>query len=133
MSNSYSLLAIGPPATPEQLNALIVHFGSIPQEYIELAREATEIEVQHRDGQYIGIWGPSGCIEMDDGYGIRQRIPDAFPIGDDGGGRVLFYANGNRGPGLYYAGYGDLDRGDAVWIAATLDELLANATGIASF
>ncbi len=133
IDNSYTLLAKGPPATTEQINAAMTHFGCVPQEYIDLAREATEIEVQHQNGQYVRIWGPLGCIEMDEGYGIRRRIPDAIPIGDDGGGHILFYANGSRGDGLYHVGYGNLDQDDAIWISNTLDDLLSNAKGIEAF
>ena len=61
-----------------QLNAAFTHFESLPQEYVDLVREATEIEVKHHNGQYIRVWGPMGCIEMDEGYGIRQRILDAM-------------------------------------------------------
>ena len=121
------------PSSQAEINAAVTHFGSLPQEFVDLVREATEIEVQHQNGQYIRIWGPLSCIEMDEGYGVRQRIPDAIPIGDDGGGQVLFYAHGGRGYGLYYVGYGNLDRDDAIWIAATLDDLLTNSNGIESF
>ena len=86
INNSYDLLAKGPPARPERFNALLAYFGSIPQEYVELAAEATEVEIQHRKGQYIRIWVPLGCMEMDEEYGVRRRITDAFPIGDDRGG-----------------------------------------------
>ena len=130
---SYKLLAKGLPASQEQINAAVTHFGSLPQEYVDLVREATEIEVQQQNRQYIRIWGPLGCIEMDEGYGIRQRIPDAIPVGDDGGGHILFYAHGGQGYGLYHVGYGTLDRNDAIWIAATLYDLLTDAKGIESF
>lgn len=124
---------MAPPATQEQIDAAARHFGSLPQDFVDLAREATEVEIQHQHGQYVRIWGPLGCVEMDEGYGIRQRIRDAIPIGDDGGGNVLFYANGNRGDGVYRVGYGNLDIGDATWIAASLVELLTKADGIEAF
>ena len=133
INTSYKRLANALPASQDQINAAVMHFGSLPQEYVDLVREATEIEVQHQNGQYIRIWGPLGCIEMDEGYGIRQRIPNAIPIGDDGGGHVLFYAHGGRGDGLYHVGYANLDRDDAIWIAATLDDLLTSAKGIEAF
>lgn len=133
ITTSYKVLAKGPPATQEQIDTAIAHFGSLPQEFIDLTREATEVEIQHRGGQYLRIWGPPGCIEMDEAYGIRKRIPTAIPIGDDGGGRVLFYAYGNQGDGLYQVGYGNLDLSDAIWIAASLVDLLGNAKGIEAF
>jgi len=56
---------------------------------------------------------------MDVGYGISKWIPGVLPIGDDGGGEVIFYANGKRGSGLSHVGYGNLDLDDAVWIAGS--------------
>jgi hypothetical protein len=124
---------MGPPATDEQIQAAVTHFGTLPKEFMELVREVTELEVQHRNGPYLRIWGPSGCVEMDEGYQIRQRIPSAMPIGDDGGGKVLFYSHGSRGHGLYCVGYGDLDINDATWVSATLGDLLENAKGANAF
>jgi hypothetical protein len=85
------------------------------------------------DGQYIRIWSPNGSIDVDEGYRIRRRIADEVPIGDDGGGQVIFYTTGSSGFGLYHVGYGDLDREDAIWIAPSLREFLTNGTGIQSF
>lgn len=133
IDSSFTILAKGPPANQEQIDAAVVYFGNLPQEFVDVTREATEIELQHRNGQYVRIWGPMGCIDMDEGYGIRQRIPDAIPIGDDGGGHVLFFATGKRGKGLYHVGYGNLDVDDAIWIADTLGSFLANAKGIETF
>jgi hypothetical protein len=133
LDSSFRILAKGPASDAAQVAALQRHFGSVPPEYLEIAAEATEIELQHGDGQYVRIWGPDSCIEMDDGYGIRRRIPGAFPIGDDGGGRVIFYQHGKRGTGLYHVGYGNLDREDAAFIATSLRDFLTKAVGIAAF
>src|SRR5690606_8385509 len=125
--NRFKILASQPGATSEEIRDLTDYFGIVPQEYVDLICEATEIEMQHLEGQYVRIWGPLGCIEMDEGYGIRQRMPDALPIGDDGGGHVIFYSDGKHGHGLYHVGYGNLDRGDAVWIAPSLYAFLVKA------
>ncbi len=82
----FRLLARRPAATPEQVRQVESYFGQIPPDYRTLVGEVTELELQHHDGQYIRIWGALGSKEMDEGYGIRASIPDAFPIGDDGGG-----------------------------------------------
>lgn len=133
IDSSFKVLAKGAPATQEQIDTAVNYFGSVPQEFIDLAREATELEFQHRNGQYVRIWGPLGCIDMDEGYGIRQRIPDAIPIGDDGGGHVLIFAHGKQGCGLYHVGYGNLDLDDAIWIADSLSSFLFSAKGIETF
>ena len=108
-------------------------FSAVPPDYLELVGEVTETELQHAGGQYIRIWRPSGCVEMDEAYGIRRRIPGAVPIGDDGGGRVIFYQPDKHGSGLYHVGYGNLDPVDAIWIAPTLADFLTKGTGIESF
>lgn len=106
------------------------HFGHVPPDYLAFAAKATELELQHCSGQYIRIWGPIGCMEMDEAYGIRARIADAFPIGDDGGGQVIFY---RQGMGLYRVGFGDLDAEAARRVAPDLRSLLQECTGIDSF
>lgn len=108
-------------------------FGSVPEQFIELVREATELEIQHDNGTYLRIWGPADCISMDEGYGISERIRGAVPVGDDGGGRVLFFMQGKGGAGLYVVGFGDLDADDAKWVAPNLNELLINAVGVEVF
>jgi hypothetical protein len=131
--SSLQLLASDPPASATEVALLQEYFGAVPTDYLDVVSEATEIELQHACGQYIRIWGPTGCIEMDEGYGIRQRIPGAVPIGDDGGGQVIFYQKGKQGFGLYHVGYGNLDGGDAIWIAPTLTDFLTKCVGIESF
>jgi hypothetical protein len=129
----FRVLASGPAAMADQVMEVELHFGHIPPDYRALFEEVTELELQHHNGQYIRIWGPLGSKEMDQGYGIRARIPDAFPIGDDGGGNVIFYHEGARGPGLYHVGYGNLSSEDAVWMAPGLPSLLEECSGIDSF
>jgi hypothetical protein len=130
---SFLVLAKGPAADAAQIASVRQRFATVPREYLELAVEATEIELQHKGGQYIRIWGPKGCIEMDEGYGIGQRIPGAIPIGDDGGGQVIFYLDGKQGFGLYHVGYGNLDCGAAVYVARSLADLLTRSIGIGTF
>lgn len=131
--NRFTVLATQPAATAEQISALTDYFGSVPPEYVDLICEATELELQHQKGQYVRIWGPLGCMEMDEGYSIRQRISDAVPIGDDGGGHVIFYADGKCGHGLYHVGYGNLDQDDAIWIVPSLYAFLTKAEGVETF
>jgi hypothetical protein len=133
LAKNLRLLASQPGATAEQVAELKGRFPSVPDEFVKLVEEATEIELQHENGQYVRIWGPSGCIEMDEGYDISKRIAGAIPIGDDGGGRVIFYMSGKEGFGLYHVGYGDLDAEDAIFTAPGLSALLEQAVGIDTF
>lgn len=133
LNQRFRLLAKEKPAAATEASRLSRRFPSVPNEYIELVGEATELEVQHDNGQYLRIWGPIGCIEMDDAYGISKAIAGAIPIGDDGGGKVIFYYEGKQGFGLYHVGFGNLSSGDCVFTAPSLVDLLENAVGVNSF
>ncbi len=133
LNKQFKVLARKPPASEVHLAELREHFVTVPDEYVKLMTEATELELQHESGQYLRIWGPDGCIEMDNGYNISKRIIGAIPVGDDGGGQVLFYMNGKNGFGLYHVGYGDLDAEDAIFTSPTLLALLEDAVGINTF
>jgi hypothetical protein len=108
-------------------------FPSAPQDLIELAAEVSDLEIETEFGQYLRIWGAKGSVDMDAGYQISRYIPGAIPIGDDGGGRVIFVADGLEGRGLYHVGFGNLCLADAVWIAPTVSAFLCDAVGIDSF
>lgn len=118
------VLAQEDPATESDIEKVTSRFPSLPAEYIDIVRHATEIEVEFENGRYLRVWGPSGCLEMDEAYLISAQIAGSIPVGDDGGGHVIYYHKGKSGWGLYCNGYGNLDPDDAVWIAASLDQLL---------
>jgi len=126
----FRILAKEPNADEAEIFQMQARFGVVKEEYRELIREATDVELQHKDGYYFRIWGPLTCIDMDEGYKIGEWIPGAVPIGDNGGGKVVFYFNGLRGSGLYIVGFGDLVADDAVWICSSLDELLGACSGV---
>jgi hypothetical protein len=128
----YRVLAAGSAASPEDILDATRHFGSLPAGYIDLVKKVTELELEHAGGQYIRIWGPAGCVEMDEAYDIRRRMPGTVPVGDDGG-RVIFYGEGPCGIGLYYVGWGVLDTNESVWIANDLRSLLLHAEGLSNF
>jgi hypothetical protein len=130
---NYRILARQPGVNNAQVVELKNSFPSIPAEYLQLIGEVTELELEYTTGQYIRIWGPEGCFEMDSGYDISKYIPGAIPIGDDGGGRVIFYLQDKKPPGLYHVGYGNLDANDAVYLAPNLTALLRDAIGIDTF
>jgi hypothetical protein len=133
LNEEFTVLASEPAAAIDALDRFNGRFPTAPDEYKALVEEATEVELQHSSGEYIRIWGPEGCIDQDEAYEISARIVGAVPIGDDGGGRIIFYINGHHGFGLYIVGYGDLDAEDATWVASNLEELLYECKGIDSF
>ena len=93
-----------------------------------------DVEVKVMDStSYIRIWGAAGCSEMNAAYHIQDYIPQALAIGDDEGGKVIFYAEGKEGFGLYLVGFGNLDLDDAVYIAPSLETLLIEGIGAEIF
>lgn len=132
LHEKFNVLDQQEPASEEELRQLTARFPQVPQEYLELVSEATEIEMEWDARQYLRLWGPSGCVEMDESYDIGARIEGALPVGDNGGGGALLYMEGKDGPGLYKVGFGDLDREDAVWVAPSLRKLLTEGEGVDS-
>jgi hypothetical protein len=131
LSSMYKIDAKQPQATEDEIN-LLQRFSPIevPQDYLEIVRQATEIEINVNNQKYIRIWKPTGCIEMNEDYHIQEYIPDSLAIGDDEGGSTLIYLNGTEGFGLYITGFGDLDADDAVKLAPNLRDLLVDNVGL---
>lgn len=110
----------------------LIRFSSIkiPNEYLELIREQTEIEINIQNQKYIRIWGANGCIEMNEAYFIQKYIPNSLAIGDDEDGNAIIYAEGKNGFGVYVVAFNDLDVDEMIFISESLKEILLNAKGI---
>ncbi|EOU8735676.1 TPA: SMI1/KNR4 family protein [Escherichia coli] len=106
---------------------------TIPDEYSAFVSQMTEAEILVMNELYIRIWGAEGCIEMNDAYHIQKYIPNSLAIGDNEGGKVILYASGKGGFGLYQVGFGDLDINDAEFISSSLTELLIYGIGADKF
>ena len=132
MSKRLGVVAYRAASSEEHVAAMIscFHTISIPAEYIELIREASEIELFIDGHDYFRIWGANGVLEMNLAYRIQDYLPGALAIGDDGGGSTLFYASAAYGVGLFRTGLGDLDMSDAVYIASSLTALLKGGEGL---
>ncbi|GKQ97318.1 SMI1/KNR4 family protein [Aeromonas hydrophila] len=131
LNERYSLDAYKPASTVDDIIALHNYFSGvdIPQEYIDFITQLTEAEILVLDGSYVRIWSAIGCIEMNSAYNIQKYIPGSIAIGDDEGGKVVFYANGKEGFGLYKVGFGDLDINAAEWISPSLVSFLIDGIG----
>lgn len=103
---------------------------TVPDEYLELIRDKTEVEISINDQKYIRIWGAAGVIEMNDAYFVQRYIPNSLAIGDDEEGNALLYADGKSGFGLYAVAFNDLDVNEMIFISGTLKELLIAAKGV---
>lgn len=118
-------------STENEINELI-RFASIkiPNEYLELIQEQTELEINIRKQKYIRIWGANGCIEMNEAYFIQKYIPSSLAIGDDEEGNAIIYAEGKNGFGVYVVAFNDLDVNEMIFIAGSLKEILISAKGV---
>jgi hypothetical protein len=128
-SSRVKVLAKEDGAKESQIEDLKRRYPLLPSEYADLVRDATEIEVEFENGRSLRVWGPAGCLEMDEAYLISSLITGSIPIGDDGGGHVIYYYCGNKGWGIYCNGFGDLDAESAVWITGSLAQLLGDHHG----
>ena len=88
------------------------------------------VEINVNDQMYIRIWGASDCIEMNEAYKVQNYLLYSLAIGDDEGGKVLLYANGKEGFGLYMVDFGDLDIEEAIKISPSLKLLLTDGVGV---
>lgn len=119
-------------ASGEDETDKLIQFASlkIPNEFLGLISEQTELEINIRNQKYIRIWGADGCIEMNESYFIQKYIPNSLAIGDDEDGNVILYAEGKKGFGIYIVAFNDLDVEEMVFIADSLEEILVSAKGI---
>lgn len=130
LDERFSILQSQPPAAQSEIDEFTSRFPDAPGEYVELVKEATEIELGWGARKYLRIWGPGGCVEMDEGYDVSLRLPGAIPVGDNGGGDMLVYLKGDSGAGLYLVNYGDIDTASARFVSPTLSALLTQGFGI---
>jgi len=135
LNEKYRINAYKPASTNDEISILQNYFTHylIPSEYVSFISQLTEAEILILEDSYIRIWGAIGCIEMNSEYNIQKYIPSALAIGDDEGGKVIFYANGKDGFGLYKVGFGDLDIDSAEFIAPSLVSFLFDGVGAEVF
>jgi hypothetical protein len=117
------ILARQPGATAADVATLQARYPALPRAFAELMREVTELEVAYR-GRYLRLYGPAGCVEMDQAYSIAASIPGAITIGDNGGGDAILFL---PGAGIVRVGYGALHPDEVEHVAASLEDLLIHA------
>ena len=131
LSSNYRIDASKSASTDKEINSLI-EFSEIeiPEDFLEIIRELTEIEIKVDDEKYIRIWGADSCIEMNEAYYIQENIPNSLAIGDDEGGNALIYTTGHKGFGLYVIAFNNLDVDELQYVSSSLSHLLINNVGI---
>ena len=131
LSNKYKIDASKPASNDEEIKKLIEFSDiNIPEDFLEVIRELTEIEINVDGEKYIRIWGAEGCIDMNDAYRIQDNIPNSLAIADDEGGNALIYTTGDQGFGLYVIAFNDLDIDELQYVSDSLSELLKYNIGI---
>ncbi|EEV5546331.1 TPA: SMI1/KNR4 family protein [Escherichia coli] len=136
LHEKFTLVSWEPVLDYSGLGQLIKNYFhiAIHDEYLTFVTLMADVELKVMDSSWhIRIWGAAGCSEMNAAYHIQDYIPDALAIGDNEGGKVIFYAEGKEGFGLYLVGFDNVDLDDAVYIAPSLNALLIEGIGAEIF
>lgn len=131
LSNKYRIDASKPASSDEEIKNLVEFSDiNIPEDFLEVIRDLTEVEINVDGEKYIRIWGADGCIDMNEAYSIQDNIPNSLAIADDEGGNALIYATGDQGFGIYLIAFNDLDIDELQYVSGSLSELLKDNVGI---
>lgn len=82
------------------------------------------------DGMF-SIWSSAQLIDMEKGYQLVKNLGNVLPVGDNGGGRVLFIRP-DKSNGVYIIGFGDLYLPSSEFIANSLTSLIELGEGLQS-
>lgn len=119
------------PATPEALAAAEAVFGPLPQDYVDVVTQHADFYVMQGEHILLQIWMPEWCVEALEQRGLAPHLPsDAFPCGDDLGGRILIYGLSAEHPGLYWMAVSIPDWEYATFVAPSLTALLFEGVGL---
>lgn len=129
LDSRFAILARQAPASVADLDAALGRFPGMPDEYVKLCKQITEVELDFED-IYLRVWAPSRVSDQDDGYGFSRKLEGAIPIGDNGGGTVLIYYPGKAGFGIYTVRYGAIFPENARFLVRSLEGLLTSGTGM---
>jgi hypothetical protein len=134
MDARFDLRASEPPATDKEIDELRAFArtvgGTLPDDYVDLLRDVTEVEILVEQRGCIRFWAPAGVLEMNDAHELQRYIPHAIAVGDDEGGMAFVFMTGRNGRGLYRLSFADPDPMEAVFIAESVEALLVSGVGI---
>lgn len=131
LNDRLSIDLTGSPEDVEILENFTKEIGvNLPQDYKEIVKKASDIVIRVDNEIVIRIWGAEWCVNLNEAYSIPEFSPNSLAIADNGGGKCLIYLEGSKGNGLYYTGFGDLDKETAVYLAPTLTDLLVKGEGV---
>ncbi len=125
-----------PRSSEEEIRALL-EFSPIPvpEEYLSLVREGSELEIGVDLGDegywFIRIYGAATAIRMNEAYHVQRGLPQALAIGDNEGGEMLLQMPSANPPGIYHIPMSCLsDMEESTYIAANLKELLTQGKNL---
>lgn len=131
LSNKYRIDASKPASSNKEIEKLVKFSDiNIPEDFLEVIRELTDVEINVNGEKYIRIWGAIGCIDMNEAYSIQDNIPNSLAIADDESGNALIYTTGEQGFGIYVIALNDLDIDELQYVAGSLSELLKDNIGV---
>ena len=103
---------------------------TLPQDFIEIIKEKTEIEINVKNKKYIRIWGAQNSLELNEAYMFKEYLPNSLAIGDDEGEYAFVYYDGAQGYGIYAIAFNDLDPDEMFYISPSLEALLVEGDGL---
>ncbi len=134
MDGRFDLQAKEPPATESQIDDLVAFAGSVgwtlPSDYLDLLRDASEVEIVVEQRGCVRFWAPDGVLEMNDSHELQKYIPQAIAVADDEGGMAFVFMTGREGRGIYRLSFSDPDPDEAVFVADSVEALLVRGVGI---
>lgn len=137
----FSISKDKPAITTEEIATLEEQFSRLPQDYLEILKEASYLQVSLVSSSEYLAPETSENLYIIGLYCARETLidarshlavkdigdTDAVAVGTDGGDSLFIYMHGNRGWGLYLL---NLTNGETAWVAPTLGDLLIEGTGI---
>lgn len=134
MDPRFDIRASEPPAADDDIEKLRnfaqAICGTLPDDYTDLLRCATEVEILVERRGCIRFWSPAGVMEMNEAHELQKYLPHALAVGDDEGGMAFVLTTGGNGRGLYRLSFADPDPTVAVFIAGSIQALLVFGDGI---
>ncbi len=103
---------------------------AVPEDYLEIVREATEVEIDVDGGAFLRIWGAAESVAMNEDYEVQRYLPQGLAVGDDGGGNAVIYLNSGSSSGVFLCDFGALDEEEMRFLASSLEDLLTRGIGI---
>lgn len=133
MADGFELASSESGASTQQIGLLGDFFRRVgrllPSDYLEMQREATEVEILVGDSGCVRFWSPMGVVEMNEAHDLQSYLPSGVAVGDDEGESTYVLMDGLEGDGIYRTSFADPDLGEAVFIAPTFTDLLVRGVG----